>query len=103
MRPRRPYVTTLADVTIDRSGESAVITYHDPAVRPVVFAVGPDIGRCSDAEILARFNDSLHTARAEPRAASTWSPRSHEDAPSLTTSPPPASWVPRGAVIGPRG
>jgi hypothetical protein len=47
MRRRRPYVTTLADVTIDRSGESAVITYHDPAVRPVVFAAGPDIRRSS--------------------------------------------------------
>ena len=64
MRPRRPYITTLADVTINRSGESAVITYRDPAVRPVVFAIGPDIDRCSDAEILVRFNDSLHAARA---------------------------------------
>ena len=65
MRPRRPYITTLADVTISRSGESAVITYGDPAVRPVVFAIGPDIDRCSDAEILARFNDSLYAARAK--------------------------------------
>jgi hypothetical protein len=65
MRPRRPYITTLADVTINRSGESAVITYRDAAVRPVVFAIGPDIDRYSDAEILARFNDSLHAARAQ--------------------------------------
>jgi hypothetical protein len=65
MCPRRPYITTLADVTINRSGESAVIRYRDPAVRPVVFAIGPDIGRCSDAKILARFNDSLHAARAK--------------------------------------
>jgi hypothetical protein len=49
MRPRRPYVATLADVTIDRSGESAVIFYRDPAVRPVVFAIGPEIAQCSDA------------------------------------------------------
>jgi hypothetical protein len=65
MRPRRPYTTTLTDVTTNRSGESAVITYRDPAVRPVVFAIGPDIDRCSDTEVLARFNDSLHAARAE--------------------------------------
>src|SRR5207249_10879353 len=65
MRPRRPYITTLADVTISRSSESAVITYRDPSVRPVVFAIGPDIDRCSDAEILARFNDSLYAARAK--------------------------------------
>lgn len=58
MRPQRPYITTLADVTISRSGESALITYGDPAVRPVVFAIGPDIDRCSDAEILARPSDS---------------------------------------------
>jgi len=31
MRPRRPYITTLADVTINRSGESAVIVYRDRA------------------------------------------------------------------------
>ena len=43
MRRRRPYITTLAKVTINRSGESAVITYRDPAVHPVVFAIGPDI------------------------------------------------------------
>ena len=34
MRPRRSYITTLADVTINRSGESAVITYRDrPSAR----------------------------------------------------------------------
>jgi len=65
MRPRRPYITTLAGVTINRSGESAVIRYRDPAVRPVVFAIGQNIDRCSDAKILARFNDPLHAARAQ--------------------------------------
>src|SRR5262245_63334502 len=29
-----PYVTALADVTINRSGESAVITYRDPRGSP---------------------------------------------------------------------
>src|SRR2546422_740952 len=91
MRPRRPYITTLADVTISRSGESAVITYGDPAVRPVVFAIGQDIDRCSDAEILARFNDSLHNARAKTEGRQPWSSRSHEDARSSTTLPRPAS------------
>lgn len=88
MRPRRPYSTTLADVTIDRSGESAVITYHDPAVRPVMFAVGPDIGRCSDTEILARFNALLLTAPLETQGRQhvvVEIPRGH---PSL---PPPAT------------
>lgn len=42
VRPRRPYVTTLAGVTINRSGESAVISYGDPAVSSGGFAIGPD-------------------------------------------------------------
>jgi hypothetical protein len=52
MRPRRPYVATLAEVTINRSGESAVILYRDPAVHPV-FAIGPEIDQCGDG-VLAR-------------------------------------------------
>jgi len=43
MRPRRPHVASRNEVTMSRSGESATITYSDPAVRPVVFAVGADI------------------------------------------------------------
>ncbi len=99
MRPRRPYITTLADVTISRSGESAVITYGDPAVRPVVFAIGPDIDRCSDAEILARFNDSLYAARAKTEGRQhvvVEIPRGH---PQLDYSAPAGQWVPRGAVL----
>jgi hypothetical protein len=99
MRPRRPYITTLADVTINRSGESAIITYRDPAVRPVVFAIGPDIDRCSDAEILARFNDSLHAARAETEGRQhvvVEIPRGH---PQLDYFAPAGQWVPRGAVL----
>lgn len=42
VRPRRPYVTTLAGVTINRSGESAVISYGDPAVSSGGLAIGPD-------------------------------------------------------------
>lgn len=35
MRPRRPYIASLADVTIVRSGESAVITYRRTRLRMV--------------------------------------------------------------------
>ena len=99
MRPRRPYITTPADVTINRSGESAVITNRDPAVRPVVFAIGPDIDRCSDAEILARFNDSLHAARAQTEGRQhvvVEIPRGHAQ---LEYFAPAGQWVPRGAVL----
>ena len=99
MRPRRPYFTPLADVTINRSGESAVITYRDPAVRPVVFAIGTDIDRCSDAEILARFNDSLHAARAQTEGCQhvvVAIPRGHTQ---LEYFAPAGQWVPRGAVL----
>lgn len=99
MRPRRPYVTTLADVTINRSGESAVITYGGPAVHPVVFAIGPDIDRCSDAEILARFNDSLHAARAQTEGRQhvvVEIPRGHAQ---LDYFAPAGQWVPRAAVL----
>lgn len=97
MRPRRPYVTTLADVTINRSGESAVITYGGPAVHPVVFAIGPDIDRCSDAEILARFNDSLHAARAQTEGRQhvvVEIPRGHAQ---LDYFAPAGQWVPRNS------
>jgi len=97
--PTRPYITTLAYVTINRSGESAVIAYRDPAVRPVVFAIGRDIDRCSDAEILARFNDSLHAARAQTEGRQhvvVKIPRGHAQ---LEYFVPAGQWVPRGAVL----
>jgi len=99
MRPRRPYITTLADVTISRSSESAVITYRDPSVRPVVFAIGPDIDQCGDAEILARFNDSLHAARAQTEGRQhvvVEIPVGHAQ---LDYFAPAGQWVPRGAVL----
>jgi hypothetical protein len=48
MRPRLPYITALADVTINRSGESAVIRHRDTAVPPTVLAIVLDI--LADAE-----------------------------------------------------
>jgi hypothetical protein len=99
MRPRRPYITTLADVTIKRSGESAVITYRDPAVRPVVFAIGRDIDRCSDAEILARFNDSLHAARAQTEGRQHVVVEITRGNAQLEYFVPAGQWVPRGAVL----
>jgi hypothetical protein len=99
MRPRRPYVATLADVTIDRSGESAVIFYRDPAVRPVVFAIGPEIAQCSDAENLARFNDSLHAARAKTEGHQHVVVEIPRGRPQLDYSVPAGQWVPRGAVL----
>ena len=109
MRPRRPYIATLAEVTIGRSGESAVITYRDPAIRPVVFAIGPDIDQRSDAEILDRFTESLRAARAQTegrRHVAVEIPRGH---PQLEYFAPGGQWVPRGAVLrclvddGPQG
>ena len=99
MRPRRPYVASITEVTIARSGESATITYHDPAVYPVVFAVGADIDQLDDGEILARFNDSLREARALTEGRQHVVVEIPHGRPQLDYFAPAGQWVPRGGVV----
>lgn len=99
MRPRRPYVASLSEVTISRSGESATITYRDPAVRPVVFAVGADIDQVDDREILARFNNSLRVARALTEGRRHVVIEIPPGRPQLDYFAPDNQWVARGGGV----
>jgi hypothetical protein len=92
-------VASLKEVTISRSGESATITYRDPAVRPVVFAVGADIDHVDDSEILARFNDSLRAARALTEGRRHVVVEIPRGRPQLDYFAPADQWVPRGGVV----
>jgi len=58
-----------------------------------------DIDRCSDAEILARLNDSLHAARAETEGRQHVVVEIPRGYPQLDYSAPAGQWVPRGAVL----
>jgi len=57
------------------------------------------IDRCSDAEILARLNDSLHAARAETEGRQHVVVEIPRGYPQLDYSAPAGQWVPRGAVL----
>lgn len=76
-----------------------VLSMWMPSAGPVGFAVGPDIGQCSDAEILARFNDSLHTARAKTEGRQHVVVEIPRGRPQLDYFAPAGQWMPRGAVL----
>lgn len=58
-RPKRPYITTLDQVTITRESEAAAIEYHDPDVGGVHLMFGFPIDAMTDAEILEVHNAGL--------------------------------------------
>lgn len=60
-RPRlkKPYVTTLDQVTITREPEAANIDYHDPGVGSVHLVFGFSIDGMTDQEILDVHNNGL--------------------------------------------
>ena len=59
MRRKKPYRTTLDEVTISRDGESAIITYRDPEVVTTHFKIGTKLERMSDGQVLDHFNKTI--------------------------------------------
>jgi len=99
MKPKRPYVVTLDQVTIHRSGESAEITYADKAVGPIDLKIGPQIEGMTIGEILEAWNDCV---RAMQKSADEYVhvaveiPRGR---PQIEYQERANQWTPRGSVL----
>lgn len=96
MRLKRPYVTTLEDVTITRDGEAAIIAYKDRTVRTTHFTIGPELRRMTDPEILERFNETII---ATQQLAAQY----HHVAVEIPPGRPQIEYFARGAQWTPRG
>ncbi len=59
MRPKKPYVATMDQVTIKRDGDAAVIEYVELNVLSVHLTIGPEIEDMTDREILALHNEGI--------------------------------------------
>jgi hypothetical protein len=59
MPRKKPYRTTLDEVTISRDGETAIITYRDPDVLTTHFKIGSKLERMTDGQILDYFNKTI--------------------------------------------
>jgi hypothetical protein len=64
MRPKRPHVASLDEVTITREGDGAVIAYKQPGFRITHFMLGREMDHMTDQEILDRFNDGIRATEA---------------------------------------
>ena len=76
MRPRRPYVARLPDVTINRSGESAVITlYAALCPEPDVASQGATV-----EEVTSNRREAIELFKSEISLSAEAPPRTHEAA-----------------------
>ncbi len=97
-RKRRPPVASLADVTIRREGDQAIIDFRDATIATTHFQVGPSLRRMTDQQVLDRFNKIVaaeHRA-AVRRHAAIEIPVGH---PQLRYYAVAEQWVPRGGVL----
>jgi hypothetical protein len=98
-RKKRPGRMNLDAVQIERQGDTAVLTPHDPGVAVTHFRLGPQLAQMSDEEILACFNATI---AARDRLAA--------ERPYVATEVPPGrlqiryfpdadQWVSRGGAV----
>lgn len=98
-RLEKPYVATLDEVTITRSGDTAFIEYSDPDVSTVHLRLGIPTAGMTDEEILQVHNDVL---RAQAEIAAEYDHVAVEVPPGsaqLRYFPAADQWSPRGDVL----
>jgi hypothetical protein len=96
---KRPHVASLDEVRITRQGDSAVIEFADPTISTTHLALGAELARMTDQEILDRFNDCI---RAEERLAAEYEHVAVEippGKPQIEYFEQGDQWTPRGGVL----
>lgn len=99
MRKRKPPVASLAEVTIRREGDDAIIDFRDPNIASTHFRLGPSVRRLSDQQILDRFNKVIAD---EQKAAGGQQHVAIEiplGRPQIHYFAPADQWAPRGGVL----
>lgn len=99
MRPKRPCVAILDEVSITRQGEAAVIVFKDKSIAGVNLRIGPELTGMSDQEVLDVHNDIV---RAQQRMAASYKHVAieiPEGSSQVEYSRQCDQWVPRGDVV----
>ncbi len=98
MRRPRPIVSSLQEITITRTKDSATIEYKDPAYGTTHLTIGPEIEQMSDQEIMDRYNQTLR-AQAELAMIPYVATEVPLGSPQMEHSPECDQWVARGHVL----
>lgn len=98
MRKRRPPAASLAEVTIRREGDEAIIDFNDSTIATTHLHVGKSLKRLTDQQILDRFNEIVEAERraAVRRQAVLEIPVGR---PQIHYHSIADQWVPRGGVL----
>jgi hypothetical protein len=99
MRRKKPYRTTLDEVSISRDGETAIITYRDPDVVTTHFKIGSNLERMTDGQILDLFNQTIE---AMDKLAAAYEHVANEipaGQPQIEYFAEGDQWTPRGDVL----
>jgi hypothetical protein len=99
MKRKERYIARLAEVSITREGDSAVIEYPEAEVPVTHLKIGPEIAGMSDEAILELFNDTL---RAQAQLAAEYKHVAVEiplGSPRINCSVHSGQWCPRGGVL----
>jgi hypothetical protein len=99
MRRKKPYQTTLDEVTIKRDGETAIITSRDPDVVTTHFKIGSNLERMTDGQILDLFNQTIEAMDKLAGAYEHVAIEIPPGQPQIEYFAEGDQWTPRGDVL----
>ena len=99
MRPKKPYIATLDEVTITREGDAAHIEYKQENVSGVCFTIGEKIHQMSDQAILDLYNDGLRASLELAKNYQYIATEIPPGKPQVTYFEKGGYWTPRGDVL----
>jgi hypothetical protein len=92
-------VTTIDEVTIDRSHGGVVIEDHDPTVPPISVIFEFPVDHMTDEEVLEAFNDRLRAVAARRLADPYFAEEVPPGREQIEYDAECDQWIPRGSVL----
>lgn len=101
MRPKRPHIARLDQVTISREGEDAIIEYCQPGYVITHLRLGPEVHQMTDEQILLAFNQIIAAQlRLRDQAGEYVAIELPAGKPQVEYDPNSDNqWIPRGGVL----
>jgi len=99
MRLKRPQEATLDEVTITRSGEDAIIAFHDKEISTTHLKIGPEIEGMSDEQVLDTFNLTIAAMQKMAEEYEHVAVEIPPGIPQIEYFKGSGQWVPRGDVL----
>jgi hypothetical protein len=97
-RPK-PRVATRHEVNITRTGETAIIEFHDGVTPTTNLTIGKDVSSMTDAEILDCYNQCVRVQQEMAASYAHVAVEIPEGQPQIEYHKTSESWTPRGDVL----